>query len=837
MRKVIITVLLVSTCLLLCLSSSCNLIKSISTNDRDRLFNTEWRFIRDAPAGAEQPGYDDSRWMAVDLPHDWSIADLPGDDGPDQIGPFSKSSPGGRASGNVIGGTGCYRRHFTIDKADAGKRVILSFDGVYMETEVWVNGKSAGANKHGYSPFWFDITTLLNPAGESNVIAVKVANTGQNTRWYSGSGIYRNVYLTLTQPVHVAVWGAKVTATGITDNSADANVNVSLQNDGDKTADAVIDIKIKDPKGQLAGAAESRCKIDAQGNSVSDLMISVNKPSLWAVESPNLYQAEITISVNDKITDKYTQTFGIRSIGYSAEKGLLLNGKSIKLKGGCVHHDNGLLGAAAFDRAEERRVEIMKANGFNAIRCAHNPPSEAFLDACDRLGMLVIDEFTDMWESAKTPQDYSQFFKQWWKKDLANTVMRDRNHPSIIMWSIGNEVPERMDAGGVQIAKQLIATLKELDSTRPVTEAICVDFKGKSWDDSAPMFALLDISGYNYEWKQVESDHQKYPDRIIFLTESQPREAFESWKLVEKDSYFIGDFVWTAFDYLGEAGIGKSQYVSKDTPMESPFKIPEGAAPFPIEAMISFNSSWPWFGANCGDIDVTGEKKPQKAYRDVLWDISRLEMNVHTPVPEGQTEIVAAWGWPDERPSWNWKGNEGKPLQVRVFTKGDRVKLELNGEAVGEKDLKIDDRYIAVFNVPYQPGDLRATAFENGKEITVKTLKTTGKPAGIKLVADRSTIKADRNDLSFVSIEAIDEYGMVVPDAAIKVKIILTGNGEIAAAGNASPIDMESVNKPVIKTFHGKAQAVIRPFASAGTITLKAESEGLKEGVLEIEVK
>jgi beta-galactosidase len=814
--------------------------KSGKATERDRLFSTGWKFIRDSISGAEQPEFDDSKWMTVDLPHDYSIMDLPGDDGPDQIGPFSKRSPGkGNSTGHVIGGTGWYRKSFTLDKADEGKTVVLNFDGVYMETEVWVNGKKAGIHKNGYTPFWFDITSLLNGAGKANVIAVKVDNVGRNSRWYSGAGIYRNVHLTLTQPVHVAVWGVKITTPEIKQGAAVIDIAVTTQNDKEKAVNAEITISIKDKDGRLAGTAKDQIVLAGWAEQITKKLIEVKDPVLWSVESPNLYSAEIIIEVDNKVTDTYNQAFGIRSIAFSAEKGFQLNGKSVELKGGCLHHDNGLLGSAAFGRAEVRRVEIMKANGYNAIRCAHNPPSSAFLDACDRLGMLVIDEFTDMWEYYKNPQDYSRFFRQWWNTDLTSMILHDRNHPSIIMWSIGNEIYAQSDTSLARIGKQLAGRVRELDPSRAVTQAITEFLYPEGWDKTEPAFTVLDVSGYNYGQNNYESDHVKHPERVIYASESYPIKAFEYWKPVEEHPWIIGDFIWSAIDYFGEVGIGGSTYApgsgSKTLEIPAGLKIPRSVHIF--DRQVKAVSAWPSFVSGCGDIDITGEKKPQMLYRDILWNNSKIEINVHAPFPEGKGENINIWGWPDELPCWNWKGSEGKTLQVRVFTKASNVRLELNGKVVGEKTLSAGDKYIAVFEVPYQPGELKAIALENGKEVANKVLKTSGEVTGIRLKADRSTIHADRNDLSFITIEAVDKEGLLVPDAAIKVKLTITGNGELAATGNADPKDMESVNKPVIKTFKGKAQAIVRPFAKPGTVTLKAASEGLKTSELTITIK
>jgi beta-galactosidase len=805
--------------------------KNVAITKRDRLFNSGWKFIRDSVKMAEKPGYDDSNWMVVDLPHDFSMMNLPGADNPDQkIGPFSKKSPGGISSGRVMGGTGWYRKQFIVNKIDVGKTFVLKFDGVYMTTDVWVNGKQVGVHKYGYTPFWFDITSLLNPAGQSNVIAVKVENVGQNTRWYSGSGIYRNVHLVVTNPIHVGVWGVKIVTPEVKPNDAKVDVAVSIQNDGNISKDAVVKVEILNAGNKVVREAEITKRVEAGKNTIVNKQVVIANPALWSLETPNIYQAKITVLVDNKVVDQYKQPFGIRSIEYSAEKGFLLNGKSVELKGGCIHHDNGLLGSAAIDRAEERKVEILKANGFNAIRTSHNPPSETFLNACDRLGMLVLDEFTDMWEKPKKPQDYSMFFREYWKKDLVDMVQRDRNHPSVIMWSIGNEIPERMDSSGLRIAKQLVGAFRELDSTRPITEAVNGEYAPvKPWEATAPMFALLDICGYNYEWKRVETDHQKYPDRVMFGSESFAAEASDYWETVKKHSYVIGDFVWTAMDYLGESGIGRAQcFPTEKSYIKSELGINLKAA------MLSFSSKWPWFGANCGDIDVCGEKKPQKAYRDIVWDNSKLEINVHSFVPTGQTEVISPWGWPDEWQSWSWKGIEGKPLQVRVFTKASHVKLELNGKTIGEKDLKVEDKYIAVFQVPYQAGELKATSFENGKEVATKVLKTAGEPASIRLTADRNKIKADPNDLSFVRIEVIDANGQLVQSDLMKIKLTVSGNGELVASGNANPCDMESVNQTVINTYKGKAQAIIRPKGVSGKIVLKVKIDGLVERSIQI---
>jgi beta-galactosidase len=807
--------------------------------DRDRLFNSGWKFIRDSVPGAEQPRFDDSKWISVDLPHDYSIMDLPGEDSPTQVGPFSRKSPGnGNSTGHVIGGTGWYRKSFALDKADKDKTVVLNFDGVYMETSVWVNGKKAGIHKNGYTPFWFDITSLLNGEGKQNVIAVKVDNPGRNSRWYSGSGIYRNVHLTLTQPVHIGVWGVKLTTPDINKTSAVVDIDVAVQNETGKEVNVQITINLKDKNGKISATDKENVVLSGKSDTVLKKQLKVKNPLLWSLASPDLYEAEVLIETDKIVTDNITQTFGIRSIELSAEKGFLLNGKSVELKGGCLHHDNGFLGSAAYNRAEVRRVEIMKANGYNAIRCSHNPPSETFLNACDKLGILVIDEFSDMWESYKNPHDYSGVFREWWNKDLTDMIMRDRNHPSIILWSIGNEIPESSDTSGVRIGNQLANRVKALDNTRFVTEAVSEILTPGGWKSTPEAFKILDVGGYNYTWNKYESDHLQFPERIIVGTESFPLDAWDTWKPVEQSSYVIGDFVWTAMDYIGEVSLGSSTIVrgtqNKIMKLPEGFQLPKGINIFDLTAKQP--TTWPYFVSGCGDIDMLGDKKPQMLYRDVLWDNSKLEINVHAPIPMGFAENISMWGWPGEWPLWTWKGSEGKPLQVRVFTKASHVKLELNGKIVGEKDLKPEDKYIAVFDVAYQPGELKATSLDKGKEIGVKVLRTSGEPVALRLVADRNKIKADRNDLSFVKIEIIDSNGQVVPKDSVSLKLIVSGNGELVASGNANPKDMASVNSPMLDTYKGKAIAIIRPKGS-GTIRLIAESGGLKAGELTIAVE
>jgi beta-galactosidase len=786
------------------------------------LFNDNWKFQLGDIEGAENPSFNDNAWRNLDVPHDWSIENLPNQEAGKVVGPFSKESIGTTATGYTVGGTAWYRKTFTLAKDKRFNQTIINFDGVYMNSEVWVNGKLVGIQPYGYTAFQFEISEFLNPAGKPNVIAVKVKNEGKNSRWYSGSGIYRHVWLIQKQALRIEHDGVFVNTESIAENEANITVSATVENSENNSADVQLQIRIIDADGTVAASSETPVKNIKPGSEDIVQHITVPQAKLWSHETPNLYSAEVQVITNGKVTDQTTTTFGIRTIHFDAKTGFTLNGKTVLLKGGNLHHDNGFLGAATIDRAEERRVELMKANGFNAIRAAHNPPSKQFLEACDRLGVFVMDEAFDQWVRPKNPQDYHLYFKEWWKKDLKSMIYRDRNHPSVIFWSIGNELNERADSIGYVIRKELAAEVRRLDPTRPVTEGVCEfwDHWGRKWETAAPVFDDLDIAGYNYLQKAFESDHAEYPDRIIVSTESYAAESYAFWQGVEKHSYVIGDFVWTGMDHLGETGCGNSKLAEKPGPRV-------GLQP------------WPWYSNYSGDIDLCGNKKPQSYYRDVVWDNSKIEMMVHTPIPEGMVETYSYWGWPDEYPSWNWKGNEGKLMEVRVFTKSPLVRLELNGKVIGEQAIDTNKGITAIFKVPYEAGVIKAIALENGQTIAAKELKTTGTPAKIKLTADRQVIKASRNDLSYIKVEITDEQGNTIPDASIPVTFSVSGVGEIAGSGNANPTDMESFNNPVCKTFRGQALAILRPKKNdeKGTITLKAEANGLVADEITIKVQ
>lgn len=778
-----------------------------------RLFDSGWKFFLGGAQNAESEKFDDSKWRTVDLPHDWSIEDIPQQKPGITIGPFSKESPGDMATGHTMGGTGWYRKTFTLDKAYTGKCISIYFQGVYMETDVWVNGHHVGEHKYGYTSFYFDITKYCNAVGKPNVVAVRVVNYGKNSRWYSGSGIYRHVQLIAADPVHIAQWGVYITTPEVSHESAMVAIQTKVANESGKKNRVAVQTILLDKFGKEAGRSVSNGVVEADSNIVLTQRITVKKPELWSLETPDLYRAKVTVMVGGKVKDITVNSFGIRKLEFNVDKGFLLNGKSVKLHGGCVHHDDGVLGSATIDRAEERKIELLKANGFNAIRCSHNPPSEKFLETCDRLGMLVIDESFDQWEKGKNPDDYHRFFDQWWKKDFSSMILRDRNHPSVILWSVGNEIEERAEPSGTKIVEGFKKVLQQLDPSRLITEAVNDpwDHPGNKWDYTAPAFALLGVGGYNYQWWEYENDHRKHPERIMMGTESVPKEAAQNWNLIEKHPYIIGDFVWTAMDYLGESGIGHATC-----------KEEKGSNLMP----------WPWFNGYCGDIDLIGDKKPQSYYRDVVWRRTKIAMAVHVPLPDSCKEQVSYWGWPDEVLSWTWPGNEGRLMHINVYSRSAKVRLVLNGKSIAEKSP--DSLFTAKFDLPYTPGELKAVAIDESKDVGQVLLQTTGKAAHIRLVPDRTKINANRNDLCYVKVLVTDNKGRVVPNADIPVQFKITGNGELAGTGSANPSEMESFKQPYHHTFRGKCLVVLRPKGFPGNITLEAKAAGLTGAKLTI---
>ena len=749
-----------------------------SAQTKRQLFDFGWQFTHRSasPLGLSKNG----KTQTVDLPHDWDIFE----------GPNAGKGATGTGGGWFEAGKGEYRKTFATPDAELVK---LHFEGVYQKAEVFVNGQKAGQHHYGYTPFTVDVTPYINKnKKQANEVVVKVDNSEQpNCRWYSGSGIYRHVWLETMPTLHIAKNGVFVTTDEITETSAKVNVNVAIVNESDHQRK--LSLIVNGKRNHITLAAGEAVDFHA--------FYMVDNPKLWSPDTPYLYQAHVAIEENRQIIDEKNISYGIRSFSFDAKNGFMLNGKKMLINGACVHHDDGVLGAMAFDDAEIRKVRQMKKAGFNLIRTSHNPTTRAFLDACDSIGMLVIDEVFDGWRTQKNPYDYSTVIDSCFRQDIHAMVLRDRNHPSVISWSIGNEVIERKDIRVVYTARQMKKAIHELDTTRPVTEALCA--WDRDWEIYDPHAEVLDVAGYNYMIFKHASDHKRDPKRVIWQTESYPRDAFRNWAVVNDFPYVVGDIVWTGLDYLGESGIGRNYYKGE---REGESWI-EGGQP-------------EWHGAPCGDVDITGWRKPISHYREMLWlKDTPLYMAVKEPNGYHGEIHTTMWSvWPTWE-SWTWPGWEGKTVEVEVYTRQPEVKLYLNDQLIGTKRVSRETEFKAVFPVPYKAGTLRAEA--GGESVT---LKTAGEPARLCLTPDRTVMAADGQSLTFITIEVVDKDGTPVPEAAIDCEAVVKGAGNLLAFASADLKDTEPYTSPRTKTWKGRALLVVRSTQKKGSVNVSIKS-------------
>jgi beta-galactosidase len=779
-------------------------------------FNKEWRFTLANEKGSESQGFDDAKWRELRLPHDWSIE-----------GTFNKDYPAGVGGGALPGGIGWYRKAFKLSAEDKDKVVLIDFDGVYMNSEVWINGKPLGKRPFGYISFRYELTPYLKFGDSTNVIAVKVDNSQQpNSRWYSGSGIYGNVWLVKTGKVYVDKSGTYVTTPKVDQQSASVSLKISLRNASGGNIIVKLKTTLFDPKGNVVSKLETESPVNKDAISEVGQEFSVSAPLLWSVEKPNLYKAVTEVVVNGKITDQYETTFGIRYFSFDADKGFSLNGVPTKIKGVCNHHDLGCLGTAVNTRALERRLEILKEMGCNGIRTSHNPPSPELLQLCDQMGFIVMDETFDMWKKKKSDFDYSNYWDEWHERDLRDHIKRDRNHPSVFVWSIGNEILEQWggdeDTSGRVIARELAAIVRELDITRPITSAT----NDVNTYNNIIKSGALDLFGYNYNHDKVKDFHKTYPGKKLIITEStsalatrgsydMPSDTIrrwpvrwdiplttgnkdnscsaydncstpwgstheETWKVVKKYDHISGMYVWTGFDYLGE--------------------------PTPY--------SWPSRSSYFGILDLCGFPKDAfYIYQSEWTDKPMLHIFPH----------------------WNWKAGEMVDVWA-YYNNADEVELFLNSKSLGIKKKQGEDLHV-FWRIPYEPGELKAVSRKTGKEVLTKTLSTAGTPAKIILEADRLEIKADGKDLSFVTVKVVDKEGRLVPSADNMIKFAIAGEGEIAGVDNGSQTSLEPFKANYRKAFHGLCQAVIRSKEKESNVKLIATSEGLESATVNILIK
>ena len=753
-------------------------VVTASAQTKKQLFDFGWQFTHRSalPFGSSKNG----KTQTVDLPHDWDIFE----------GPVSGEGVTGTGGGWFEAGKGEYRKTF---KTPDGEVVKLHFEGVYQKAEVFVNGQKAGQHHYGYTPFTVDVTPYINKnKKQTNEVVVKVDNSEQpNCRWYSGSGIYRHVWLETMPALHIAENGIFITTPEVNAEKARVQVDVTIANESQSDRNATV----------VVCGAQLMVAVKAGESKTVSTTTMVNNPQLWSPESPTLYEAKVELKENGTTIDRQTAKYGIRTFSFDAERGFVLNGQKVLINGACVHHDDGVLGAMAFDDAEIRKVRQMKEAGFNLIRTSHNPTTRAFLDACDSIGMLVIDEAFDGWRTQKNPYDYSTVIDSCYREDIHAMVLRDRNHPSVISWSIGNEVIERKDIRVVYTARQMKQAIHEYDTTRPVTEALCA--WDSDWEIYDPHAEVLDVAGYNYMIFKHASDHERDPKRVIWQTESYPRDAFKNWAVVNDFPYVVGDIVWTGLDYLGESGIGRYYY--------------EGERP----GEHWFDGGFPeWHGAYCGDIDITGWRKPISHYREVLWH-NDTPLYLAVKEPDGYHGKIkeTAWSvWPTWE-SWTWPGWEGKPVEVEVYTHQPEVKLYLDDQLIGTKQVSRETEFKAVFSVSYKAGTLRAEA--GGESVT---LKTAGEPACLRLTPDRTTMTADGQSLTFITVEVVDKQGTLVPEATIPCEATIKGAGTLLAFASADLKDTEPYTSPRVKTWKSRALLVVRSTQKGGSINVSIKS-------------
>jgi len=770
-------------------------------NARTHDFGFDWKFIKADVQDAHRVDFNDSEWDMVQLPHDWSIE-----------GPKNEKNPAGVSGGFWPGGIGWYRKHFQLTENIRDKKIFVRFDGVYQNSEVWLNGHSLGTRPYGYVTFQHDLTPYIH-FNKKNVIAVRVDNSKlPNCRWYSGSGIYRHVWLTVTDKLHVANWGTYITTPEISHNSAVVRIRTLVKNQTPQAKNCQLITTVRNPKSKIVTSLTSSGLIQPQSQHLFDQQAEISMPQLWSIKTPLLYKTHTQILDNRRECDEMETSFGIRTAQFDKEKGFLLNGQQVKMKGVCIHHDAGCLGAAVPVRALERRLEILKSVGCNAIRTSHNPPAPELLDMCDRMGFLVIDEIFDKWFGVHAP-----WFSKWWTQDLGDTILRDRNHPSIVLWSVGNELQNQGSPEFKQTLKMLVDVVRREDPTRPVTCGLRPQHI-KSREENAVAITdiakIMDVVSCNYQEQWFEDYRRANPEIVIIASESYPfyrgkgntHKAFypvNPWLDAEKHDYVAGTFYWTGIDYLGEAVAG-----------------------------------WPFHGWNCSLIDTCGFPRPVSYLHKSFWSDEPM---VHIAVKDEGLDVPKPtkrhWGWPKMDSHWTLPFEQGKELEVLTFTNCPAVELLINKKSFGKKKLKDFPDKMITWKVTYQPGCIEARGISSESIICSHKLRTAGAPAKILMIADRQKIFADGRDLCHIEVQIIDEKGILVPDANHEIKFTIDGPGKILGSDNGDITSMQPYKADKRKNFHGRALLIVQSTRKKGKITLKAQTQGLPTAKLKINVR
>lgn len=769
-------------------------------------------------------------WEPVTLPHDATLG-------------RRRDPDHGGASGFFPGGAYEYSVTLTAPPEWRDQRVLLEFEGVYRSAMVYVNGSFAGQCASGYTGFVVPIDTHLHYGGD-NEIRVE-CRSHQDSRWYAGAGIHRPVHLLLGPLLGVAPGGVQVTTLDADIDFALIEVATTLDNADRGLRTVVVRTELRDGDDIVATDMVPVSVLAGEPATVRQRLMVV-RPALWGPDSPHLYTASVSVDSDGVVADEETVTFGIRTVQVDAQRGLRINGQRVLLRGACVHSDNGVLGAAAIDRADERRVQLLKEAGFNALRSAHNPMSRAMLSACDRLGVLVMDELTDVWTETKTDFDAALHFTQNWEHDIKSMVGKDFNHPSVIMYSIGNEIPELGKPHGALWSRRLAEKVRSLDHTRLVTNGVngtlavplelptellgagintilanMGDFMNSFaasitvTDATAETFAVLDVAGMNYMNSRYEQDRDLFPHRVIVGSETFPKQIDVLWRQVLKNPHVIGDFTWAGWDYLGEAGIGRV-----------------ATAGTPDAAQLA--ATYPWLTAWCADLDITGHRRPASYYREIVFGLrSAPYIAVQRPERRGQNLVATPWSWTDSIASWTWPGFEGHTVTVEVYSAGDVVELQLNGQIIGTAPVGESHRFTAQFDVTFHPGELTAVTYTGGTETARHSLHTAATPTRLKMRADRDFIQAKDTDLAFIFVELIDDDNQVAAGFDREVTITIEGNAHLQGFGSAAPATEESYLDSAHTTFDGRALAVIRP-TGPGVVTVTSTAHGLRSASLRI---
>lgn len=813
-------------------------------------FNQDWIFTIGSGSSLDALAGGNNTAKQVTLPHDASI-------GRER----NPEEPNGSGNGFFREESYVYTKTFSMNADDKDKNVYLEFEGVYQNAFVYVNNSFAGKCPYGYSNFYVDITKYLN-YNEPNALKVVVKNGVPSGRWYTGGGIYRDVNLMIADRLHLAPDSVQLAAIEVEDDQAIIRAKSTIAYTGIGIREITLCTELMDTDGNVVAADEMPVTVEEHSEQTYQQKMYVLNPNRWDAENPYLYTYRTYIKENDSVIDEETGTFGIRKLQLDTKHGLRVNGKVVKLRGGCIHHDNGIIGTAEFTHSAEARVKKLKETGFNAIRSAHYPMSQKLLEACDKYGMYVMDEYSDVWVSTKVEFDYSTQMTEWWEHDIENLVKKDYNHPCVIMYSIGNEIPEAGNKFDVQWGKKIADKLRSLDDTRYTTNSLNLllaimndlpklmaqnadaqaaantekdqpqeinsmmnnlgammaqfmasDFAAEKVKEAC---AQVDITGYNYAAARYEIDGKLFPNRILVGSETNPPDLDKNWELVEKLPYVIGDFDWTAWDYIGETGIGKINYTDQQS--------------------MGFYAPYPCKIAYCGDINILGNRRPISYWRELIWGLRKAPyIAVQLPQHYGEPQSTTQWSMSDAVRSWNWNGYEGKPVKVEVYAAADEVELLINGQSVERKKVGETKKYITIFDTTYHAGKVEVIAYSDGKECGRDEILTASDEVVIAAKADRTQIPADGSDIAYIDICMQDASGILNPNADKAVSISLDGPGEIMGYGSADPESEENYYDTVAKAYEGKLRAAVRGTGETGKIVVTLSADGLESVKVDVE--